>query len=277
MREKIEMKAEKRGRRRLLYAELREGTLHAHDRFRERQSKNKAPGARSRRAAAGDACDGFPLLVRSVQSQIIGRTPSPSRSSSYNLLMVPAYPPTPNPPIFPANHGLDCKPSLAVPRGRRGLVLHVCRPCCMSFWRSSLHRLTHAHLSPDGLRVSHFLPWSSWRSLRSLLHFKSNKTVLNSTPDVPLFFLFLQLLIAVLLLHVTALFSSRIEIPQWDSYTAKKLLPVVTINIVGLVFNTLCLREVEATFFQVFIYTHLVLYYRLNESPLRSQEAWSYL
>jgi len=89
--------------------------------------------------------------------------------------------------------------------------------------------------------------------------------------------LFLQLVIAVLLLHVTALFSSRIEIPQWDSYTAKKLLPVVTINIVGLVFNTLCLREVEATFFQVFIYTHLVLYYRLNESPLRSQEAWSYL
>ncbi|KAH9004076.1 hypothetical protein EDB86DRAFT_2886549 [Lactarius hatsudake] len=78
-----------------------------------------------------------------------------------------------------------------------------------------------------------------------------NKTVLNSTPDVPLLFLFLQLLIAVLLLHFTALFSSRIEIPRWDPYTAKKLLPVVTINIVGLVFNTLCLREVEATFFQI--------------------------
>ncbi|KAI9444861.1 hypothetical protein H4582DRAFT_1911739 [Lactarius indigo] len=85
----------------------------------------------------------------------------------------------------------------------------------------------------------------------SLLHFKSNKTVLNSTPDVPLLFLFLQLLIAVLLLHFTALFSPRIEIPRWDPYTAKKLLPVVTINIVGLVFNTLCLREVEATFFQI--------------------------
>jgi len=78
-----------------------------------------------------------------------------------------------------------------------------------------------------------------------------NKTVLNSTPEAPLLFLFLQLLIAVILLHVTALFSSRIEIPQWDSYTVKKLVPVVTINIVGLVFNTLCLREVEATFFQI--------------------------
>lgn len=78
-----------------------------------------------------------------------------------------------------------------------------------------------------------------------------NKTVLNSTPDTPLLLLFIQLIIAVVGLHVSALFSSRIEIPHWDLYTAKKLLPVVTINIVGLVFNTLCLREVEATFFQV--------------------------
>jgi len=78
-----------------------------------------------------------------------------------------------------------------------------------------------------------------------------NKTVLNSTPDTPLLFLFLQLTIAVILLHATALFSSRIEIPHWDLHTAKKLLPVVTINIVGLVFNTLCLREVEASFFQI--------------------------
>jgi solute carrier family 35 (GDP-fucose transporter), member C1 len=78
-----------------------------------------------------------------------------------------------------------------------------------------------------------------------------NKTVLNSTPDTPLLFLFLQLIIAVVFLHISALFSHKIEIPHWDLYTAKKLLPVVTINIVGLVFNTLCLREVEATFFQV--------------------------
>ncbi len=88
---------------------------------------------------------------------------------------------------------------------------------------------------------------------RTLTYLQRNKTVLNSTPDTPLLFLFLQLVIAVLFLHISALFSSRIEIPQWDLYTAKKLLPVVTINIVGLVFNTLCLREVEATFFQVSI------------------------
>jgi len=77
--------------------------------------------------------------------------------------------------------------------------------------------------------------------------------VLNSTPDAPLLFLFIQLVIAVILLHLSALFTSRIEIPNWDRHTAKKLFPVVSINIIGLVFNTLCLREVEATFFQVLI------------------------
>jgi solute carrier family 35 (GDP-fucose transporter), member C1 len=105
----------------------------------------------------------------------------------------------------------------------------------------------------------------------------SNKTVLNSTPDTPLLFLFLQLIIAVIFLHVSALFSSKIEIPHWDLYTAKKLLPVVTINIVGLVFNTLCLREVEATFFQVLnlYFFPLVLLSNLIPVPIRLQEAWS--
>lgn len=77
--------------------------------------------------------------------------------------------------------------------------------------------------------------------------------MLNSTPDAPLLFLFLQLIIAVILLHVSALFSSKIEIPHWDRHSAKMLFPVVSINIAGLVFNILCLREVEATFFQVLI------------------------
>jgi len=101
---------------------------------------------------------------------------------------------------------------------------------------------------PSPLRVATVI---SFYMFAALVMVFVNKTVLNSTPEAPLLFLFLQLLIAVILLHVTALFSSRIEIPQWDSYTVKKLVPVVTINIVGLVFNTLCLREVEATFFQI--------------------------
>ena len=58
------------------------------------------------------------------------------------------------------------------------------------------------------------------------------------------------MLIAVILLHVSAFFSSKIALPKPDLETAKKLVPVVTVNIVGLVFNTLCLRDVEASFFQ---------------------------
>ena len=101
--------------------------------------------------------------------------------------------------------------------------------------------------------------------------------MLNSSPDLPLIFLFLQLTLAVFLLHVAALFSSRIEIPNWDWYTAKKLFPVVTINVIGLVFNTLCLREVEATFFQVKIHISLLSPSSSGSDPvLRLREAWSY-
>ncbi|KIM47641.1 hypothetical protein M413DRAFT_439311 [Hebeloma cylindrosporum] len=42
-----------------------------------------------------------------------------------------------------------------------------------------------------------------------------------------------------------------IKIPTMDLAVAKKLVPVVSVNIIGLVFNTLCLRDVEASFFQI--------------------------
>ncbi|KAG1795747.1 uncharacterized protein HD556DRAFT_1235176 [Suillus plorans] len=78
-----------------------------------------------------------------------------------------------------------------------------------------------------------------------------NKAVLNGSPDLPLLFLLLQLLIAVILLHVAAMFITRVEIPKLELGTAKKLTPVVLVNIIGLIFNTLCLRDVEASFFQI--------------------------
>jgi hypothetical protein len=79
----------------------------------------------------------------------------------------------------------------------------------------------------------------------------SNKAVLNGSPELPLLFLFIQLVIAVVLLHVAAPLSARIDLPKPDAEVAKKLVPVVAVNIIGLVFNTLCLRDVEASFFQV--------------------------
>ncbi|KAH7880979.1 uncharacterized protein C8R40DRAFT_1164404 [Lentinula edodes] len=78
-----------------------------------------------------------------------------------------------------------------------------------------------------------------------------NKLVLNNTPDLPLLFLLAQLLIAVVLLHVSAAISHRVEIPHFDWGVAKKLTPVVLVNVIGLVFNTLCLRGVEASYFQI--------------------------
>ncbi|KAG1864728.1 hypothetical protein DFJ58DRAFT_772601 [Suillus subalutaceus] len=84
------------------------------------------------------------------------------------------------------------------------------------------------------------------------------KLFLIGSPDLPLLFLLLQLLIAVVLLHVAAMFITRVEIPKLELETAKKLTPVVLVNIIGLIFNTLCLRDVEASFFQIALHTRTV-------------------
>ncbi|KAI0673326.1 hypothetical protein C8Q78DRAFT_1076347 [Trametes maxima] len=78
-----------------------------------------------------------------------------------------------------------------------------------------------------------------------------NKAVLNSSPDLPLFFLLIQLTIAVILLHGAAFFTKKVEIPKLELKTAKKLAPVTIVNVTGLVFNILCLRGVDASFFQI--------------------------
>ena len=79
----------------------------------------------------------------------------------------------------------------------------------------------------------------------------SNKAVLNAAPNLPLLYLFNQLVIAVILLHGTSFLTPKVQIPKLEAHTARKLAPVVTVNIVGLIFNTFCLRDVEASFFQI--------------------------
>ena len=79
----------------------------------------------------------------------------------------------------------------------------------------------------------------------------SNKAVLNVAPDIPFLYLFNQLAIAVVLLHCASFLTTKVQIPKLEAHTAKKLAPVVIVNIVGLIFNTLCLRGVEASFFQI--------------------------
>ncbi|KAB5592606.1 GDP-fucose transporter 1 [Ceratobasidium theobromae] len=78
-----------------------------------------------------------------------------------------------------------------------------------------------------------------------------NKLVLNAAPELPVLFLLNQMLIAVVLLHLSAALSPRVKLPTWDYSLAKGLLPVISINAVGLVWNTLCLRAVDASYFQI--------------------------
>lgn len=77
----------------------------------------------------------------------------------------------------------------------------------------------------------------------------ANKWVLNSVP-VPLFFLFIQLAIAVVLLHLSSLFG-YFTIPTISLATCRGLLPLISINVLGLIFNTFCLQYVDASFYQV--------------------------
>ncbi|WOO82045.1 GDP-fucose transporter 1 [Vanrija pseudolonga] len=78
-----------------------------------------------------------------------------------------------------------------------------------------------------------------------------NKWVLKSS-DLPLTFLFLQLVIAVVLLYAWG-GASRTQwtVPRWSKDMVGKMLPVAAVNVVGLAFNIYCLRLVDASYFQV--------------------------
>lgn len=76
-----------------------------------------------------------------------------------------------------------------------------------------------------------------------------NKWVLITTA-VPIFFLFVQLAVAVGLFLLCKLFKF-VTLPQWDTVTVKKLAPLIAVNVCGLVFNNLCLKYVDASFYQV--------------------------
>ncbi|KAJ7492478.1 hypothetical protein FB451DRAFT_533942 [Mycena latifolia] len=103
-----------------------------------------------------------------------------------------------------------------------------------------------------------------------------NKAVLISAPDLPLVFLLLQLLIAVVLLQLSALVSrGAIEIPKFELDVAKKLFPVVSVNIIGLVFNTLCLRGVDASFFQIARGLVLPLTIMVSSVHTHSMPSWN--
>lgn len=78
-----------------------------------------------------------------------------------------------------------------------------------------------------------------------------NKWVLISSP-VPVFFLFCQLAMSVLLLLVCDLAGILpLPKPKLDLELSRQLAPLVGINVMGLTFNNLCLQYVDASFYQV--------------------------
>ncbi|TPX74188.1 UDP-glucose---hexose-1-phosphate uridylyltransferase [Chytriomyces confervae] len=76
-----------------------------------------------------------------------------------------------------------------------------------------------------------------------------NKAVLN-TVALPLTFLWVQLLVAVLLLSASSYFGV-LQCPIFTTSTCRALAPLIVINVVGLALNTFCLQHVDASFFQV--------------------------
>jgi GDP-fucose transporter C1 len=70
--------------------------------------------------------------------------------------------------------------------------------------------------------------------------------------DLPLTFLFFQLVIAVLCLQLwSVLQNTEWVAPRWNKKMVQKMVPVSAVNIVGLVFNIYCLKLVDAAYYQV--------------------------
>lgn len=78
----------------------------------------------------------------------------------------------------------------------------------------------------------------------------ANKWVLNST-DAPLFFLFTQLVIAVLL-FLACNVVGPLKVPlHFDKQIMQGLIPMVGLNVIGLSFSNYTLKYVDASFYQV--------------------------
>ncbi|KAH9915743.1 uncharacterized protein B0H18DRAFT_1040256 [Fomitopsis serialis] len=78
----------------------------------------------------------------------------------------------------------------------------------------------------------------------------ANKWVLNTT-DVPLFFLDMQLIIAVVLFLFAHMFG-MIQLPlRWDWQIIKGLIPTVSLSLIGLSLSNYTLKYVDASFYQV--------------------------
>ncbi|KAG7095680.1 hypothetical protein E1B28_006395 [Marasmius oreades] len=78
----------------------------------------------------------------------------------------------------------------------------------------------------------------------------ANKWVLDET-GAPLFFLFTQMLIAVVLFLLSDAFKLLPDRLSFDLQICKSLIPMIGLNVVGLSFSNYTLKYVDASFYQV--------------------------
>ncbi|KAG0041831.1 hypothetical protein BGZ83_001244 [Gryganskiella cystojenkinii] len=85
--------------------------------------------------------------------------------------------------------------------------------------------------------------------LTALVMVSVNKWALNTQP-LPWVLLWLQMLVAVLLLKITH-WTGLLTMPEIKMDVAKALAPLITINVLGLGVNTICLVYVDTSFYQI--------------------------
>ncbi|EJT99017.1 hypothetical protein DACRYDRAFT_56860 [Dacryopinax primogenitus] len=79
-----------------------------------------------------------------------------------------------------------------------------------------------------------------------------NKIILNDTPSLVVTTVFIQALMTVLLVHLSALLRpTRFQLPHLSLQTCISLAPVMLGDVAGFTLNAFCLREVDSTVYQV--------------------------
>ena len=119
------------------------------------------------------------------------------------------------------------------------------RPSRMSLPASSsvVHIVSHG---PSTFRVAAVVAFYIVTSIAMIM---VNKAVLNQA-GLPLFFLWGQLVVAVVVLKLAAMLR-LLTLPPVSLALMKGVAPLIAINVIGLIMNTLCLHHIDAVMYQV--------------------------
>lgn len=128
------------------------------------------------------------------------------------------------------------------------------------------HTVGVVHSSaPSRLKVAAVVGFYIFSSITMIM---VNKAVLNQT-GLPLFFLWGQLVLAVVILRAASM-GGVLHLPPVTFALLKSVAPLIAINVVGLILNTLCLQNIDAVMYQVA--RSLILPMTVAMSPLLQRQ-----